>query len=261
MDIKKVTLVYFSPTGTTQKAITTFGDGMSLPVEKFDLTTLKARNSYKHNFNNTDLVIVGLPVYGGRLPKNIDTFFTCFQGNDTPAVASVVYGNREYDDALLELKLLLEERGFKVKAAATFIGEHSLSRNVATGRPDEKDLEIAASFGKQVITSIFKGASGKLMLKGTYPFIAKGSNPSYKPITTEDCVKCGLCAENCPWGAISMDDYVTIDSEKCFRCFRCIRNCPHGAKQITDERYIKWLQGFEIKLNATRREPELFLPE
>jgi ferredoxin len=261
MDIKKVVLIYFSPTGTTQKAITAFSAGMTLPVEKLDLTTPKARNSCNCYFGKTELVVAGLPVYGGRIPKNIDTFFSSLKGNGTPAVAVVTYGNREYDDALLELKLRLEECGFNVKAAATFIGEHSLSRNIAAGRPDANDLTIAASFGRQVVASIINNTSGKLIIKGSYPFVAKGSDPSYRPVTTGDCVKCGLCAENCPWGAISMDDYTTIDSAKCFRCFRCIRSCPSGAKQVTDERYITWLPGFEMKLNATRREPELFLPQ
>lgn len=36
----------------------------------------------------------------------------------TPAIAVCVYGNRDYDDALIELKDAIEANGFKTVAAA-----------------------------------------------------------------------------------------------------------------------------------------------
>ncbi len=61
------------------------------------------------------------------------------------AIAVVVYGNRNYDDALIELKDILESDGFKVVAGAAFIGEHSFSKTLAKNRPDEKDMDIIKS--------------------------------------------------------------------------------------------------------------------
>ena len=53
-----------------------------------------------------------------------------------------LYGNRDFDDALLEAADLLGERGFDVVAAAgAFIGEHSLTARVGTGRPDDADVK------------------------------------------------------------------------------------------------------------------------
>ncbi len=267
MKITKVIALYFSPTGTTERAIISLASGTGTPVEKIDLTEPRNRKTFKRTFGRDELVIAGLPVYGGRLPRNLEDFFTGLTGVSTPAVAVVMYGNREYDDALIELKFQLEERGFGVKAGAAFVGEHTFSKNIASGRPNENDLAVAAGFGKQIMASISADAGGVLTLKGNYPSPLKGydpaspgPHPTYPNIVTEEsCTRCGVCAELCPWGAIDRDDFAKIDSTRCLRCFRCIKICPVDAKRITDEKFLTFIPMFEKRLNAARREPELFL--
>ena len=271
MKLKKVYAVFFSPTGTTEKAVTAVAEGTGLPFEKIDLTSLKTRHAFKHSFTKSDLVVVGLPVYGGRLPYNLENFFTGLNGKDTPAVALVMYGNREYNDALIELKLRLEERGFHVAAGAAFIGEHTFSKNIATGRPDENDLAVAADFGQKAAGFIAGDKQGVLTVKGKYPFEWKGFDPAEtrpepgRPphpsvSTNERCTQCGLCVSECPWGAIGPEKYAT-DSTKCLRCFRCIKYCPVSAREVTDKKFLEFLPEFERRLNAVRKEPELFLPQ
>ena len=267
MEIKKAYAIYFSPTGTTKKAVVSLAEGLGCPVEKVDLTLPKTRQAFGHSFDKDEVVVVGFPVYRGRLPKYLDDFFACLKGNKTSAVALAMYGNRNYDDALIELKLRLEERGFIVKAGAAFIGEHTRSKNIATGRPDKNDLAIAGSFGQQAAALISDDISGTLSLKGHYPFVMEafdpanpGSLPRPSIVTTDLCRKCGLCAEHCPWGAIDADDPAIINPAKCMTCFRCLKNCPNSAKQITtDEKYLAFVSQLEKMLNARRCEPELFL--
>jgi ferredoxin len=165
--------------------------------------------------------------------------------------------------------LRLEECGFIVKAGSAFIGEHTFSRNIAPGRPDTNDLAIARSYGKQTLRAIGENCPGTLTVKGNYPFVSKGfdtanrgSLSAYASIITVDtCLRCGLCAEICPWEAIDKDDFKIVNSAKCLRCLRCVKNCPVGAKQVTDEKFLALLPAFESRLNARRREPELFLPQ
>lgn len=270
MNIRQAYAIYFSPTGGTQKAVTAFTGGLGVPFENIDLTSHESRLGANRSFGKGDLVVAGLPVYGGRLPKNLESFFSGLKGDETPAVAVVTYGNREYDDALIELKLRLEEQGFIILAGAAFVAEHTFSSKIAGGRPDATDLEIADSFGKQTANVIEKNISSPLTVKGNYPYVAKGFDPSnlanpgslsaYANITTLDsCTSCGLCAQNCPWKAIDMEDFKTIDPTICMRCFRCIKICPADAKVVRDEKFLAMLPQFEVRLNSRRREPELFI--
>jgi ferredoxin/flavodoxin len=268
VQIRSVTGIYFSPTGTTQRAVDAFCRGTGQPFELVDLTLPRARKVAKHSFGKDDVVVVGLPVYGGRLPKNLDDFFSALRGQAAPAIALVVYGNRDYNDALVELRMRLEDRNFKVEAGATFIGEHTFSQKIASGRPDAQDLVVAADFGRITAASIAPGSKGELKLKGEYPFVWKGYDPAEnvdfpphpKLVTNETCTQCGICAENCPWGAIDPKDGKIRDYSKCMICYRCAKICPVKAIEAKGEKFLAYLPQFEARLNSQRREPELFLP-
>ena len=95
------------------------------------------------------------PVYSGRVPAVLIDCIDQFEGDGAKAVVVGVYGNRHYDDALLEAADLLGERGFKVIAAGAFIGEHSMAPRVGAGRPDADDLAVAAQFGHDVACLLY----------------------------------------------------------------------------------------------------------
>jgi ferredoxin len=182
----------------------------------------------------------------------------------------VLFGNRDYDDALIELKGILESDGFDTIAAGAFIGEHSFSRLLAAGRPDEQDFlsahrlsEIAAEWATEMETPARKltipGEEGQL--RPYYTPRDQYGTPinilKVKPKTNEKCTNCGACAAACPMGSISNEDFSLV-SGLCIKCGACVKKCPVGAKYYEDERFL--YHKHELEEGLTRRaEPEMFL--
>ncbi|UAL59811.1 flavodoxin domain-containing protein, partial [Clostridium sporogenes] len=141
---KRINIMYFSATDTTKKVVYGIAEKLSEDfkvkekINSIDFTLPKVREKVM-DFSKEDIVVVGVPVYAGRVPNVLLKYLKTIISNDALAIAVVVYGNRNYDDALIELKDILELDGFKVVAGTAFIGEHSFSNTLAKNRPDEKD--------------------------------------------------------------------------------------------------------------------------
>ena len=122
-------------------------------------------------FSKDDIVIIGMPVYAGRVPNVLVNFLKTMISNGALSISIVVYGNRNYDDALQELKDILESDGLSVIAGAAFIGEHSFSRILGKGRPDIKDLEIVSNFSEVITEKLSNNFIRKTVcFKGNIPY-------------------------------------------------------------------------------------------
>ena len=266
MEIQKVKLLYFSPTGTTQKVLESIARGVTAEdVEHIDLTLPQGAQQTIPFFSD-ELVIIGAPVYGGRLPVDAIHRFKQLKANKTLAVLIVLYGNREFEDALLELKNLSIELGFHPVAGGAFIGEHSFATKdvpIANGRPDSLDVQKAMDFGariKDTVTALpSPDAQMDLDIPGKFPYDAGGARAmAVSPMTREDtCTVCGTCASVCPTAAISINGSVATTVELCIRCCACIKNCPTGARVMEDSMWKKitnWLN----ENCSTRKEPQVF---
>ena len=104
--------ITFSPTGGTQRGaerLTAAIGAASLPIdlcarpESWEPPVLMAE----------DICVVSVPSYGGRVPASAADRIRRISGHSAMAIAVVVYGNRAYDDTLLELKDLLVDQGFR----------------------------------------------------------------------------------------------------------------------------------------------------
>ncbi|MDQ7094689.1 EFR1 family ferrodoxin [Desulfosporosinus sp. PR] len=259
---KQLSIIYFSATDTTAKVVKEVANSLTDQFKEYNITFPDQRQE-SLCFGGNDLVIVGVPVYSGRVPKFLLDYFTKVKGDKTLAVFIVVYGNRDYDDALLELKDTLEEKGFIGVAAGAFIGEHSYTVKVATGRPDAGDLQIAQTFAAKIKEKLKalgdKVPEEKLTVKGKYPYKERPASPLMAPVTSAECLNCGICAEYCPMRAISFDDFQDADPGKCIRCCSCVKRCPVQAKTMQHEAVAKITQMLLNNYTSRRCEPEFFL--
>ena len=193
----KTHLIYFSPTGTTSKIVKQVAAGLdSRDVEHHDLTRMDQEFSL---CLDDGLAVIGVPVYAGRVPEIFLKRIENLSGEGIPAILLVLYGNRAYEDALVELRDVITAKGFNVIAAGAFIGEHSYStdeRPVAANRPDAGDMQKAREFGA-AITNKLQGECNQttLDIPGNTPYKERvplgGICPETKP---ELCTLCKTCA-------------------------------------------------------------------
>ncbi|GAA0674353.1 MULTISPECIES: EFR1 family ferrodoxin [Clostridium] len=271
---RRVWAIYFSATGTTEKVVKTIarelGNMIGAQVNEINYT-LPHQRQKEYEFNENDIVIFGSPVYAGRIPNILLPFLNSgFRGNGALAVPIVMFGNRNYDDALIELRNILEKDGFCIIAAGAFVGEHSFSKILASGRPDFKDLKLAYNFADKIAEKLmmynndFKipvEVSGEEPIRTYYkPRDRKGvfiNILKVKPKTNEKCINCGLCSKICPMGSIDKDDPSKVDGI-CIKCGACIKKCPAEAKYYDDFGYLYHKHELEEEYSM-RKEPEMFL--
>lgn len=255
MNVKSITTAFFSPTGNTRKYLKEMTSESGIPVKVLDMTLPKLDNPQPFSFD--DLVVVGAPVYGGRIPTVAMERFTKLEGNNTPCIILACFGNRAFDDALLEFAELFRKNGFVMYGGAAVVGRHTYG-SIQIDRPNKKDLQEAKDFFARIMNN--NSAEPRLSIPGNIPYLAKGSKGRFFPTTDISvCRKCGMCVRLCPTGAIAQD-CMTIDSEKCLSCFRCIRNCPAKAKQMTSTTYKEFAEMLSKKLEKPK-ENVFFYPE
>ncbi len=248
-----IKLIYFSPTGTTKRVVETIGKYMG-QTESIDLTLNNNRNK-TINCKPDDVLILALPVYGGRIPLMVEAAINNIKGHQTPCILVAVYGNRHYDDALLEMNDIVSSNGFYPVAAGAFIGEHSYTSELAGGRPDESDKNRCKYFAKQINLE----AEGLFIIPGNRPYRERKESLPLGPTLNEKCTTCGLCVTQCPTNALTLTGfvkYVKVDELKCIRCHACVKNCP--SKAIEFDSRIDPVRAWLIDNFTTRREPELF---
>ena len=213
-----------------------------------------------------DLLLVAAPVYGGRLPLPVCAWLETLEANGTPTVCLVVYGNREFEDALLELTDMVKARGGVPVAGGAFVAEHSFSSDdapVAVGRPDAADLETAEDLGRRVAKVVAALASADqapdLIVPGDRPYKERKPRPPVDFIAVnDDCVQCGLCAKACPVDAIDPEDSAQMDIVKCIRCCACIKVCPQQARSKKPSWVVDAANWLAANC-AARKEPAFFI--
>ena len=245
---------HFSPTGTTVKVARAVAEGSGCSVREVDLSASVTPAA----IGSDEILLVAVPVFGGRVPTVALERLSALKGSGQPAVAVAVFGNRAFEDSLLELKDTLEANGFHVVAAGAFVAEHSIVRSIAAGRPDAHDLEIAKTFGANVMQKLSDGDLTSVQVPGNPAYREKVGGTSPHPVAGEACVSCGTCAKSCPLGAITLEKPRETDGSKCINCMRCVSVCPTNARSLPDAMRAA-AEGMLKQVASGPTQPEMFL--
>ncbi len=271
MLINSVTAVYFSPTGTSKKIMNAIINGIGAEDNEIIDITLPQTRKKDISLIKGDIVLIGVPVYEESIPKILNQFLTNLKGEDKPVVVVGVYGNISEGIVLNELYSIASESGFKVVAAATFIGEHSFSSKelpVAENRPDKNDLNKAVEFGQNIMKKMQKitnlNDASIMIPQGKLPLIAKVLPVDSARLFTKKpdvdksvCNHCNVCVRSCPVGAINKET-LEINEELCLRCFSCVKRCKKKARKIIYRPKFVVANVLKIKSRADK-EPKIFL--
>ena len=276
MNTKKVWAVWFSATGTTEKVVNAIAQNiaekLALPCETVSFNTPAARQQ-ELNFCADDLVVLGVPVYAGRVPNLILPYIRdSIHGNGALVVPVVLYGNRNFDDGLMELRNVTRDNGFHPITAGAFVGEHSFSTTLGAGRPDADDMALAMELAAKTVEKVqalTEAPTEAVAVEGCDPIRPyytprdRHGNPittflKAKPVTDMDkCGNCGLCVQLCPMGSIDPENVANVVG-KCIKCCACVKKCPTGAKYFTDEGYLYHQHELEEVYGIRRAETKIF---
>ncbi len=253
----KCSLILFSPTGGTEKVARILCSSLGEEVRTCDLSD---RNFRADGFapDQSDIAVVAMPSFGGRVPAVAAERMKKIKGNGMPCAVLCVYGNRAYEDTLVEMADLAKECGFRVIAAVAAVAQHSIMPRYGTGRPDERDeinlKDIAGKISKKLSDS---NGREEFSIPGNRPYKKAGS-AGLVPKANSSCVNCGLCAEICPVGAIDKSSIKNSDKAKCISCMRCVAKCPHNARTVNS--VMVSLAAMTIKKACSvRKECEVYL--
>jgi len=248
--------MYFSPTGGVKKVMDILTEGLSIG-RQIDLSAADVDYS-AYSFRSEDVCLIGVPSFGGRVPFIVLERLRQTRAKGAMAVVVVVFGNRAYDDTLLELKNEAIACGYMVGAAVAAVAEHSIMRQYGEGRPDAQDEAELRQFSKEIAELITNRKSVKdFAVPGSSQYREYGGVP-FKPNADKSCTKCGLCAEKCPVQAIPHDNPASLDKEKCISCLRCITICPQNARKLNKAVLFAASQAMK-KAFEGRKQNELYL--
>ncbi len=248
----------FSPTGGTQKVADAITQVWSSDVQNEDLSDA-SKDFGSVPIEKDDFVLIAVPSFGGRVPAAAAERLARLKGNGAKCTVVCVYGNRAFEDTLIELKDTAEKSGFSVIAAVAAVAEHSIMHQYATGRPNQEDVKILKGYSNKILEKLNSSHSSEtpITVPGNTTYKKAGAG-GIVPKAGKDCVSCGVCAKNCPVSAIDIKNPKITDSKQCISCMRCISICPEKARKVS--KALVSVASLAIKKECTtKKECELYI--
>ena len=252
----KCVVIYFSQTGNTQKVAEAVRRGVEQVAGGCDL--LEIRQADPLRLRGYDLIGLGSPVMGAE-PGNVSvfvnrlrfvggkhTFTFCTHGTSAGFFYPSIYPK-------------LKRAGLVVLGHADWYADcfllHMPQPYPTAGHPDQRDLQEAEDYGREMTLRSGRVAAGETSLIPPAPpeFPTRGpSDPGSAPppvlgrfsnLLNYDrgkCLypRCSLCIDNCPVSGFDLSVDPPVLAKPCIACEFCARLCPTGALDMSE-----WIEG------------------
>ena len=233
----KLKLIYFSATDSTKNILHKISESMNMSIdEEFNLTNYEYRD-FEHTFGKNDVILLGSPVFGGRVPRPAKNRFIGIKGNGAKIVLILSYSDVHYSNSMNEIYEIVKNNGFEIIGMGIFILQHSVIKSIASDRPNENDLEKIKYFGQKLVQNIIENKVPKTKFEDIKTY-GKYNIVPIKPKGNIHCNKCGLCIKLCPENAIEINYPRQTNRNKCICCMRCVKYCPQKARDLSKMEYF-----------------------
>lgn len=249
----KTFTVTFSPTETSKRVSEWISDVFSTEKTRIDLCSKEVQDIM---LTAEDICIFSMPCYGGRIPQIATERLNHIHGSNTNAIVCITYGNRAFDDALLELTELVTDHGFHVLSACAIVSEHNIMKIFAKGRPTLEDKQKITEFALATLDKLKHNNRSVPIIPGQHPYKEIAVKHPDIFVDHSHCIACGLCAAECPVQAISEGDWET-DQVNCIGCMRCIKCCPTNCRSLDEKALNAMIE--HLRPSCESRKDNLFI--
>lgn len=254
-------LIYISPNGTTEKTTQVLKTIIEKDGHAVELINL-GRGEHRQDFgpiletiNAADIVGFGAPAYHMDMLEPMKWFLQALQSAGRAyqfkAFLYLNYGGITSGKAFSNTAQVLESMGIPLIGAMKVMAPHFHHPDPFPTKTTEafirdfyealqaKDFALLLNDRQKELFAVRKKRVNWL-----YPLVHIIGKKRELPITinADSCKSCGKCVNECPVGAIRLEDAATIKRDKCIHCYHCSVACKLGAVAVPVEKLDAMIQ-------------------